>query len=317
MTTHRAPASVASWLRQPGADDDKYRRGVLGVRTGAPEYPGAAVLSVTAAWRTGVGVLRYVPPASTAPRDLGLPTSAAAVLAARPETVFGASERANDAWLIGSGTDPVTRTPQETAQLRELIDGSAPVVVDAGALDLVGTTSAPLLLTPHAGEFARLWDAAGLGPVPPDLRDPTAVVERAAATERLASALGSTVLLKGSITVCASPDAPARYAGPATPWLASAGTGDVLAGILGALLATHAHTVREDSTVLAELGIAGALLHDRAARIAAGEPPESSPQHAGRLGRPVTALDVAEAIPAAFAQLASPGEPEPTTRLTR
>lgn len=318
MTAGRT-IDAARWLRRPGADDDKYRRGVLGVRTGAPEYPGAAVLSVTAAWRTGVGLLCYVPPASIAPRELGLPTPAAAVLAVRPETVFGASERPCDAWLIGSGTNPATRTPAETEQLAELLCGTSPVVVDAGALDRVGvpphragaahTERAPLLLTPHAGEFARLWEAAGLGPVPAEIRDPDAVAVRADATARLASTLGATVLLKGSVSVCASPETPPLTAGPASPWLATAGTGDVLAGILGALIASHDAAVREHPALLSELGIAGALLHDRAARIAAGELPERpagpGPSGDAAPGHPITALDVAEAIPAAFAQLAS------------
>lgn len=306
MIVERSPADAARWLRRPGARDDKYRRGVLGVRTGSAQFPGAAVLGVLAAWRSGVGLLRYVPTIDNAPAPAGLPSPAAAVLAAAPETVFGeaGSARACDAWLIGSGTDPGTRSPAETDALRALLAGDAPVVVDAGALALAaarhGTTApgqpaaaAPRILTPHAGEFARLWRACELGEPPAALADPEAIDARAAATLRLAEALDATVLLKGSRTIAAAPGGAPLVSARATPWLATAGTGDVLAGALGALLAGHAAEVRADPALLAELGIAAAHLHDRAARLASG-PAE----------RPITAGDVARALGDAFAELA-------------
>ncbi|WP_277425201.1 ADP-dependent NAD(P)H-hydrate dehydratase, partial [Leucobacter chromiireducens] len=188
MIAERTPSDVAGWLRRPGAHDDKYRRGVLGVRTGSAAYPGAAVLGVGAAWRTGVGLLRYVPPTADPAPPYGLMTPAAAVLAASPETVFGAPQDARqcDAWLLGSGTDPDTRSAAETAALTELLAGPAPVVVDAGALGLAAElrggggspAETPLILTPHAGEFARLWRGAGLGDPPAALREPDAVQAR-------------------------------------------------------------------------------------------------------------------------------------------
>ena len=302
MTENWTARDAAEVLRSPGPHDDKYRRGVLGMRTGAAHYPGAAVLGVSAAWRTGVGMLRYVPPADDATPPFGLPTPAAAVLAARPETVFGPpGGRPCDAWVIGSGTDAAARSPAELHALHALLNGDAPVVVDAGALDLMAEyadRTAPVLLTPHGGEFERLWRSAALGDLP-DEWDPRGVdpAPRARAAARLASALDATVLLKGSTTVCATADGWTRRVGPATPWLASAGTGDVLAGILGALVAGRSADIRTDRDMLGRLGATAALLHDRAARDASGD------ERAHGTGRPIVAADVAAAIPRAFTEI--------------
>lgn len=307
MIEHWTDADAAPWLPAPGPADSKYRRGVLGVRAGSAQYPGAAVLAVSAGWRTGVGLLRYVPPIADQKPPFGLPAPAAAVLAARPETVFGDSgAHPCDAWLLGSGTDPSTRSPAEHSALLTLLSGSAPAVIDAGALELAaearsGTLAraggadvpgAPLIFTPHAGEFARLWKQCDLGDPPAALADPATTTARGDAARRLAEALGATVLLKGSVTVIATPRGGLLSAGPATPRLATAGTGDVLAGVLGALVALHAARVREDPELLGALGAAAALLHDQAARLAAGSQ-----------DRPIVALDVATALPAAVAAI--------------
>lgn len=290
---------LARRLVRPGADSDKYRRGVLGLRTGSTAYPGAAVLGAEAAWRTGIGLVRYTPPIDDAPPALGLPSPAAAVLAARPETVFAAdSAEARskcDAWLIGSGTDPGQRSFSEREALRAILSAEAPVVVDAGALaEVLGAApDAPAVLTPHRGEFLTLWRALDLGDRPagwPGERDrPPGEDELTEAAAMLAARLGATVLLKGSLTIAATPGGFRAAAGPATPWLATAGTGDVLAGILGALVATHAAAVRDDPELLGPLAASAAVLHDDAARIAARE------------NSPITALDVAHAIPEAVA----------------
>ena len=299
----RAGALVAA----PGPDSDKYRRGVLGLRTGSAAYPGAAVLGAEAAWRTGVGLVRYTPPLGDRAPAFGLPSPTAAVLAARPETVFADDSAASrgrcDAWLLGSGTDPAQRSFAEREALRTLLSGAAPAVVDAGALlevlaVLAVDRPAPLVLTPHRGEFLSLWQEAGLGERPsgwPEERDrsPDEGALIAAARE-LAGRLGSTVLLKGSLTVSASPGGFCAATGPATPWLASAGTGDVLAGALGALVATHAAAAREDPELLGPLAASAAVLHDRAARIAQ--------RRGGFSDGPITALDVARALPAAVAE---------------
>lgn len=311
MIDRWADADAAALLRSPGPSDDKYRRGVLGMRTGGAQYPGAAVLGVSAAWRAGAGMVRYVPPVDEQPAPWGLPSPVAAVLTAHPETVFGApTGRSCDAWVIGSGTDAHIRSATEDDDLRSLLGGDAPLVVDAGALDLMPGlvpdargARASAILTPHGGEFERLWRASDLGALPdawdargldPELRGTLAA--------QLASALRATVLLKGSVTICATPGGWVRRAGPATPWLAAAGTGDVLAGALGALVAGHASAVRANPELLGPVGATAALLHDRAARIAASDRGEPG---AGA-GRPVTASDVAAALPTAWAELAHP-----------
>lgn len=293
-------ADAAALLQIPGQDSHKYSRGVLGLRTGSSAYPGAAVLGAEAAWRTGIGSVRYIAPRDDSSPPNGLPTPAAAILARRPETVYSkdsAQDRARcDAWLIGSGSNPDTRSLAETEALLQLLAGTAPVVVDAGALGLVSgdralahdSPTAPVIITPHLGEFRALWRATGLTPDPDALPG-----EEAAAI--LAQELGVTVLLKGSRTIAASPLGCTVVHGPSTPWLATAGTGDVLAGTLGALVATNARRLDQHPDLLMELGATASLLHDAAGRLAA-EDPEGRGE-----GKPITALDVASAIPDAIA----------------
>ncbi len=323
---HWTPARAAGHIAVPGPSSDKYRRGVLGVRTGSAAYPGAAVLGVEAAWRTGVGMVRYVPPLGDDASALGLPSPAAAVLAARPETVFGDGYTALgarcDAWLIGSGTDATRRGFAEREALRRILAGSDPVVVDAGALGelAVGEARTPIALTPHRGELLSLWRAAGLGGAPADWPDGAghrsgspepgegALLD---AAQRLAEAYGATVLLKGSLSVVATPGGFRAIAGPATPWLAAAGTGDVLAGMLGAIAATHATQLRRDPELFGPLAASAAVLHDAAARRAAAFPREigAAGSVAGAAWAegegPITALDVAHALPAAIAALSA------------
>lgn len=314
-----SPELAAAWLPAPAANDDKYRRGVLGVRTGSAAYPGAAVLSVSAAWRTGLGMLRYVPALDDSEPRFGLPSPAAAVLSAHPETVFGAG--GCDAWLIGSGRDEEARSDEERAAILDTLAGQDPVVVDAGAIGLVlerGAPGSPAIVTPHQGEFARLWQASGLGARPAGwpARDRTRrsripkTEARAAAATRLAERIGATVLLKGSVSITATPGGQVYLSGPATPWLATAGTGDVLAGILGALATAHADAIREDPEVLGAIGATAASLHDAAARIASGDTVSAPKQTTGQIalgpaGSPVVAGDVARAIPQAAEALRS------------
>lgn len=265
---------AAGALRRPTAADDKYSRGVLGMRTGSEAYPGAAVLGVEAAWRTGVGMVRYIGP----------PRPTALVLARRPETVT--AEGRVQAWVIGSGMDAATRATAESDALRALLADTDPVVVDAGALDLAAEATAPRILTPHEREHARLRAALGLPPV----RD-----DRVAAAGETAAATGAVVLLKGATTIVAAPDGWEAIVESATPWLATAGTGDVLAGVIGALVAGAVADGRvPDAAALAALAASGAWLHGRAASLAAHRP--------GPAGGPITALDVAEALPRAVSE---------------
>ncbi|MFT4230767.1 MAG: NAD(P)H-hydrate dehydratase, partial [Microbacterium sp.] len=220
MTGRRTLAHPAPRAPRPG--DDKYSRGVVGFRTGSQRYPGAAVLGVEAAWRTGIGMVRYVGPRRA--EDL--------VLQRRPETVLG--DGRVQAWVIGSGVDSASRTHEETAGLRGILSGQVPVIADAGALDLVPGAAAPLLVTPHAREHDALRDRLGLAALDRDADDDA----RSAAALETARALGAAVLLKGSVTLVAAPDGRVRRVGPGSPWLATAGTGDVLAGAIGALVAS-------------------------------------------------------------------------------
>ncbi|WP_159500287.1 ADP/ATP-dependent (S)-NAD(P)H-hydrate dehydratase [Microbacterium sp. 18062] len=272
-------ARTRASLREPTADDDKYSRGVVGMRTGSQEYPGAAVLGVEAAWRTGTGMVRYAGPS----RPEGL------VLARRPETV--AAEGRVQAWVIGSGTDASARTSPERAALVRILAGDVPVVVDAGALDLAASATAPMVVTPHARELDRLRRSLGLEQLPPGADEE----RRSAAAQETAAALGAVVLLKGATTLVAEPGGAVRAVRSGSPWLATAGTGDVLGGALGAVIAGCSARGATALADLADGAASAAWLHGRAGGIAA--------ERLGAVGGPVTALDVAEALPSAVAEV--------------
>lgn len=279
-------ADAARALTVPTAGDDKYSRGVVGLRTGSESYPGAAVLGVEAAWRTGIGMVRYLGP--------DRPTSL--VLHRRPETVT--QDGRVQAWVIGSGTDAAHRSEEELEALRAILGGDAPVVVDAGALDLVPGARAPLLVTPHASEHAKLRRLLGLAD--DSARDDD---EREASALETARSIGGTVLLKGSVTIIACATGWSTRVDSGTPWLATAGTGDVLAGAVGALTAGQAVRAEfgsggsrkpADPDALGRIAATGAWLHGRAASRAAAD--------LGHRGGPITALDVAEALAATVAE---------------
>ncbi|GAA4152956.1 hypothetical protein GCM10023068_33730 [Leifsonia shinshuensis] len=266
------------WIAVPTASDDKYSRGVLGMVTGSARYPGAAVLGAEAAARTGVGMIRY----------LGAERAAHEVLRRRPEVVSAPGRV--QGWLLGSGMDADDRDADDLRRLREALDDGTPLVVDAGALDLVMRARGPVVITPHYRELSRALAAAADDgaptPEPDEIRaDPGRWAERAAST------LGATVLLKGHTTHVATPDGSRVTVTAGPPWLATAGSGDVLGGVLGALVATHADAIRERGhEALAALAATAAWVHGRA-----GE--------AASQGGPVAALDVAEAVPAVLRRL--------------
>ena len=290
-------AETAAHLHRPTDDDDKYSRGVVGMRTGSVAYPGAAVLGVEAAWRAGAGMVRYVGPDA----------AASLVLARRPETVIGAGRV--QAWVIGSGMADADADVGESDAgaigLAEILAGREPVVVDAGALGLAGATAqrllaAPRVLTPHRGELARLRAQLGLS---------TEWSDGVSAARETAAATGATVLLKGARTWVATPGGWLGCVQSGVPWLSTAGTGDVLAGVVGALVAAHSSAVIADPELLGPLAASAAWLHGAAGRIAAGmawTDGGSEGDDAGRAagpGHPLVALEVAEAIPAAWARL--------------
>lgn len=267
-------SDAARFFRAPTAEDDKYSRGVVGVRTGSAAYPGAAVLGVEAAWRAGAGFVRYA----------GASAAVAAVLARRPETVGGpdAGRTRIGAWVIGSGTDPDDRSEAEAQALREIVDGDVPVVIDAGALDLAPNAHAPFVATPHGREFARLREGVGIDEASDDLAD----------IREVSAVIDGVVLRKGARTILAAPDGTLIAVEAGTGWLATAGTGDVLAGVVAAVIAAN------PDSPLVESAAAAVWLHGHAARLAAAA-------IAGAIGHPIVALDVAEALPRAVADLLS------------
>jgi len=267
---------AARVLREPTADDDKYSRGVVGLRTGSTRYPGAAVLGVEAAWRTGTGMVRYLGPQRA--QDF--------VLQRRPETVT--ADGRVQAWVIGSGTDAADRDAPETAALRGILSGEVPVVVDAGALDLVPGASTSCLVTPHARELTRLREALGL-----TARHAVGDDEREALARETAEAFGGVVLLKGAVTIVAAAGGATHRVRSGTPWLATAGTGDVLGGVVGAVLAGAVAAGDTDLDDLAACAATGAWLHGVAGTRAA--------RKYGDGGGPITALDIAGELPGVVA----------------
>jgi hydroxyethylthiazole kinase-like uncharacterized protein yjeF len=177
------------------------------------------------------------------------------VIENRPEVVLGHGKA--DAIVVGSGV-PVQSVDQRDRVLTALQDGG-PAIIDAGALAFVdwsGLEPMSAILTPHAGELARLLDSLG--------RHLELDYEAAA----LAAALtGQVVVLKGNTTLIAEPNGDVVAVGPNSTALATAGTGDVLAGIMGALLASN---VGKDLVEVAELAI---RLHSEAANRAAAAGP--------------------------------------------
>lgn len=264
-------------IRVPREDDDKYARGVLGVATGSTRYPGAAVLGVEAAVRTGVGMVRY----------LGPEKPSGMVLARRPEVVT--AEGRVQAWLLGSGTSADDRGDGERRTLLDQLHSGVPAVLDAGALDLVVEIAGAVVVTPHYRELAGMLRRAGV-----DVDASAIAAQPGEWARRAADRFGVCVLLKGSTTHVVAGGASFAVTG-STPWLATAGSGDVLGGILGALLAgraaeaeaTDADLTAED---LAPVAAAAAVLHAEAGRAASQ-------------GGPIAALDIAEHLPEVVARL--------------
>ena len=242
-------ADVAALLPRPDAQAQKYTRGVVGVRAGSETYPGAGVLCVAGAASGLCGMVRYVAGAN------------AQVIAAHPDVV---TENGRvQAWTVGSGGGPDVAT-----MLAEAQQDGVPVVVDADALALLDQPlTVPAVLTPHAGELARMTGAERAAIEAAPLRHARAAAER----------YDAVVLLKGRRTVIARPDGRARVTTTGVPWLATAGAGDVLAGLIGALLAAGLDTFDAASV--------GSWLHGAAATYASQ-------------GGPITAPEVARAIPA-------------------
>jgi len=282
-------ADIAALLPVPTADSDKYRRGVLGLVSGSEQYTGAAVLSAGGAIHGGAGMIRFVsaPPAVDVVRQWWPET---VITSLPPEPAPGANRwqhtTAKDflnqigrvqAWTAGPGMG----TGDDSAELlAAILATDLPVLVDADGLTILAEhrdllrRDAPTLITPHAGELSRLTGA--------DRADIEA--QRLTHARQAARDLGVTVLLKGSTTViCSPPDSPwahpDRVNSTGTPWLATAGSGDVLSGLAGALLAQGLNPP--------DAAAAAAFLHGVAARQAADD-------------APIGASDLVRALPGAI-----------------
>ena len=212
MTGVVTAGEIAAWWPVPGAESHKYTRGVVGIDAGSPQYPGAALLAIAGALGAGPGMVRYL---GAAPRDL--------VVGRFPSVVLADGQV--QAVVAGSGWGALA---DAGPRLREAMERRVPLVIDADALRLLpADLPAETLLTPHAGELARL-----LGVDRGEIEaDPVAAAVLAA--ERFKA----TVLLKGAVQPVASPDGSVRLALPGPAWTAQAGSGDVLAGACGTLLA--------------------------------------------------------------------------------
>jgi hydroxyethylthiazole kinase-like uncharacterized protein yjeF len=267
---------AARCIITPSDLDHKYSRGVLGLITGSAQFPGAAVLTTAAASATGIGMVRFH-------SSSGL---AHLVLHSTPSAVVQPGKVA--AWLVGSGID-AKKYSDITTWLRhrwfKLVRlQSVPTVLDAGALYLAGSLEQPTVITPHSGELSTLLSARGVQVSAEAIEgDPKKWVQIAADT------LGVTVLLKGATTYVANDELLIQLP-VATPWLATAGSGDVLAGILGALVATNVVEILNDYNHLAHVAATASFIHAQAAAKASN-------------GGPINAEAIIDALPNTIAQL--------------
>lgn len=215
---------AGAWAALPtlATNDHKFSTGPVGIVAGSASYPGAAVLSVGAAVRLRPGLVRYVGPCADA------------VLQRYPEVVahpdWNTAGKAA-AWALGPG---LGTAPPAAQAAEQVLQAPVPVVIDADGINILVAhpqllpartqRGLPTVLTPHAGEFARLF---------PDIP----LVDRLSAVRQAAQQTGAVVLLKGHRTVIAAPDGAAFITTTGTPWLATAGSGDVLTGMVASLLA--------------------------------------------------------------------------------
>ena len=326
--------TAAQTIRLPQVTDSKYSRGVVGLITGSTRYPGAAMLSSHAAAVSNAGMIRYCGP--TRAEDL--------VLREIPEAVMGTGHV--QAWVVGSGvpsgaadengSDPQRQEIQRLLAQYDAEDEQSanipPIVVDAGAIDLLPETcSSQVLITPHAGELARLICERD-----EDITADDVMAEPLRWAMKAWELTGANVLLKGAVTVIVGYDTDGGPAvmtsGSAPAWLATAGAGDVLAGIQGSVLAQSAAMLRRFPDQIGVHAAVGAYVHGMAAQLASesvqrgwNQPvvytpedpigflhamtpgahslPTAAQSFVGTLGHPITAQNVIEYIPDAFAAL--------------
>ncbi|RZU60815.1 NAD(P)H-hydrate dehydratase [Zhihengliuella halotolerans] len=242
-------------LDPPVWNAHKYSRGVVGLVAGSEQYPGAAVLAARAAVNAGIGMLVVVAPESA-------PTMRRMILEACPEAIVaapgdGVFDRVS-AWVLGPG---IGDDADQRRSVERALSSDLPVVVDASALPYLPETPrrAATVLTPHAGELASLLSGRGIPVSASDVSgDPIRWASRAA------EELSSVVVLKGPTTAVATPDGTVRLVTGAPSTLATAGSGDVLAGVTGALLSQAGQEAGPEAA--AERAEDAVALHAAAAR---------------------------------------------------
>jgi len=262
---------LAHLVNAPTSADHKYSRGVLAVIAGSPNFPGAAVLNCEAAIRTGTGMIRF----------LGDAQASKAVLQQRPEVVFADGDC--DAYAVGSGIDPASMSLPMLSAIQTAISSKKPVVIDAGALQLFQHGHSMQLLTPHAGELAKLFEQVSISVSAAEITQSPEHFVKLAATK-----FETMVLLKGNTTYVASNLTPEVFKISNLPtWLATAGSGDVLTGVIAGLAAQQ-HQM--NTAKLQQVAALGVLIHATAANLASG-------------GGPIAALDITAKIPNVIANL--------------
>ena len=309
-------AALARYLLKPEADSHKYSRGVVRIIAGSQRFPGAGLLCVAGASHSGVGMIRLNAPERV--ENL--------VLAAHPQIVPDgpALTGACDALVLGPGLDAQKADWEALAQLLE----NTPAVIDASALEPVCVLikegklrlRAYHILTPHEGELARCLNLfAGTdtdktaGEIARKLADKAdkplgkfaaetspALQRRIQGAQQLAALTGACVLAKGNRTVVVDAEARVYLLPAATPWLATAGSGDVLAGLMGGLLALNVRAGAGCAGTADAQGHAAAASGSAASADAAG----TSQQSADVQGRGAALASVAALAPA-IAQLAA------------
>ena len=267
----------------PAARSDKYSGGVVALAAGSEAYPGAGILCATAAVRATPSMVRFIGDNTI--------TALLPELVCHPDV---SSAGRAQAWVVGPGrgTDSAAAT-----ELRKVLAQGLPTVIDADALTLLARNTSlrrtvaehPLtILTPHEGEFTRLYEAT-FG------SSPDAATGWSRALRELAEELNSIILLKGRLTRVTAPGQPLYSFNSGHSYAATPGSGDVLSGILGAVIAQLSATASSPSPteIITEVLHAGAI-HAHAAAIAAETPDGFAP---------CSSSQIAAAIPQAIARL--------------
>ena len=252
---------VKKVFQKPSINDDKYSRGVLGVFAGSKKYPGAAVLTTKSASRTGVGMIRFL---------VNNKKVCYLVLEKSPEVVIQSGQV--QGLLIGSGISSGGGNFLSRLKIKKLINQKVPTVLDAGAINFVKHMQSPCLITPHYKELQALFSANNENVDLTQIRkDPIKWAKKASQD------FSTTVLLKGNTTIITDGKKVLELAS-STTYLATAGSGDVLAGILGALVATNYVRIKNNQISMLEIAHAGFIIQQEVAEITSANGPMGASQ---------------------------------------